>query len=121
MRDVLPLRSTGRVAQAVRVDGLEARIGENRVVELRLPREVRVGLRRIDHHAYHRTASLAELIEVELQTLQLRHAERSPVAAIEDQEERRAPEVVEADRLAALIDERERRRGRTDLRPRSRR
>ena len=47
--------------------------------------QLRVDRRRIDHDGRQRGAALAELLDAQLQTLQLRHAERSPVAAIEDQ------------------------------------
>ncbi len=93
------------VPEPVRVGCLKARVGEDRVAELRLAREIRVRLGGIDDDAGDRASALPERFDVQLQTLQLRDAEGSPVAAIEDEEQRRAAEVFEPDGPPALVDE----------------
>ena len=112
MRDVGTVGAAAAVAEPVGVDHAQIRVGEQREVETGVTRERGARLRRIDGHPRDRTATRAEGVETQLQALQLRDAEGSPGAAIEDEQERTSPEVGEPDRLSALIGEREvRRRG----------
>ena len=108
---------SARVPEPVRVDHAEVGIGEDRVVEPRVARERGVRRHRIDDDAGDRAAALAERVDSQLQTLQLRDAEGSPVAAVEDEKEWLPPEVGEADDLAGLVREREVGRGCADARP----
>src|SRR6185503_8265689 len=93
------------VAQPVGVDQPKVGIGEDRKVEIGVAAELRVRLDRIDDDTGDRGASLPELVDPQLQTLQLRDAEGSPMATIEDEQQRLAREVAEPDDLARLIRE----------------
>ena len=79
-------------------------------------RELGVGRGGIDDDARDRTSARPERFDVQLQTLQLRDAEGSPVAAIENEEERHPAEVLELDGSPPLVDEREGWGRRTDWR-----
>ena len=87
----MAVRPCAGVPEPIRVDGVKARVGEDRVVEPRAAREIRVRLGGIDDDSRDRAAALPQRFDAQLQTLQLADAERSPVATIEDEEQRRAP------------------------------
>lgn len=93
--------------QPVRVDHPQVGIRQNLVVEPRVPCELGVGLDRVDDDAGDRAAARAERVQAQLQALQLRDAEGSPVPTVENEEERLPPEVGESNQCAGLIRERE--------------
>ena len=105
VRDVASIGPRGGVTKPVRVDRPEVRIREEREVEPGIAGELGVRLGPIDDDAHDGTATAAQLLATQLQTLQLRDAEGSPMAAIEDEEQRLAGEVVEMDDVAFRIGE----------------
>ena len=112
-RDIMTLMAVS-VTQPVGVGGVKVGIREDREIEPGVACQLGVGLDRIDDHPENATPSLAEFVQAQLQTLQLRHAEWSPVTAVEDEEDRSATQVGEPYGLAALVDQREIGRGRSE-------
>ena len=106
-RDVAAFHARPFVSEAVRVDGNQIRIGENRKLELQLLDHLSVFVNRIDADGQNVSVGFVNRLNVGLQTLQFRETERSPEAAVKDEDHFPAAKAGQAHRLAVVIEQRE--------------